>query len=107
MNWRTRFQQANGRAWWTVYREYLASNEWQERRNAVLLRDGCCVICSKPFELEVHHRSYEMVGKELLTDLTTLCKPCHESVTRMLRRRRQASRDKNLIERVVSIVLGD
>ena len=107
MNWRTRFQEARGRSWWTIYREYLLSPEWQEKRSAVLLRDGDCTICGTPHGLEVHHRSYGNVGREPLTDLTTLCKPCHESVTRMLRRRRQTSKDKSLIEKVVSIVLGD
>ncbi len=106
MNWRTRFQQANGRAWWSVYREYLLSEEWAEKRNAILLRDGGCTICGISHELEVHHRTYERVGKELLTDLTTLCKPCHKTVTSMLRRRRRIEMSplmgmaRNLLERI-------
>lgn len=31
--------------------------------------------------LEVHHRTYERVGRELVTDLLALCWDCHDIIT--------------------------
>lgn len=59
------------------YSEYLASPEWRELANRVKVRDGCCVICGSTRRLQVHHRTYERIGCEKLTDLTTVCDACH------------------------------
>lgn len=64
-----------------AYREYLNSPEWQGRRTACLERDGGrCRECGDDgtlAPLEAHHLTYERVGHELLSDLVTLCRPCH------------------------------
>jgi len=60
------------------YRKYLLTPEWKQRRVFVLERDGrACVLCGSVDELQVHHRTYERRGDELLSDLTTLCAECH------------------------------
>lgn len=60
------------------YREYLASPEWQERRNTKLQQAGHrCELCGSENRLEVHHRTYERRGNERLSDLIALCHACH------------------------------
>lgn len=65
-----------------TYEEYLDSPEWKEKQQAVLERDGHrCVACNRPDQLEIHHRTYERIGNELLSDLTTLCRACHGTIS--------------------------
>ena len=63
------------------YKEYLASPEWAERRGRVIERDMTCVLCDSNKNLQVHHRSYENIGRERMKDLTTLCERCHRLVS--------------------------
>lgn len=60
------------------YEEYLKTPEWRARRQKALRFAGFrCQVCNSPDRLEVHHRTYERRGHELLGDLTTLCNDCH------------------------------
>lgn len=62
------------------YPEYLQTPEWQERRLRILERDGYrCQVCNSPKYLNVHHRDYTRRGYEEDSDLTTLCKACHQT----------------------------
>lgn len=62
-----------------VYRRYLESPEWLERRRLVLLRDRMvCQGCHKARAVEVHHLTYDHIGRELLFELVSLCAACHE-----------------------------
>lgn len=72
------------------YREYIASEEWQERRKKYLVQHPRCMECGLPRwlaivaydqDLHVHHRSYARVGHELDEDLQALCRSCHEIKT--------------------------
>ncbi len=36
-----------------------------------------CQDCGARGHLQVHHRSYQHVGRELRSELTTLCRHCH------------------------------
>ena len=60
------------------YEEYLASPEWQARRDrrlaSVLFR---CQVCNARGALEVHHRTYVRRGNEDDGDLLVLCGECH------------------------------
>ena len=64
-----------------AYRRYLNSQAWAARRAEILARaDGECEECGAtllPGEAEVHHLSYERVGRELPEDLVALCPGCH------------------------------
>jgi hypothetical protein len=63
------------------YRQYLSSNEWRGKRERVLRRDkNRCIKCHSVENLQIHHLTYERVGKEFLCDLITLCRKCHERV---------------------------
>jgi restriction endonuclease Mrr len=62
-----------------TYREYLRTPEWRVTRAAALLRAGrCCSLdVTHSSDLEVHHRTYERLGRELASDLVVLCHECH------------------------------
>lgn len=61
---------------------YLRTPEWRRTRAAALVRAGhrCSLDAAHVKGLEVHHRSYERLGNELESDLTVLCRSCHERV---------------------------
>ncbi len=63
------------------YVRYLNSQAWAAKRAEILARaDGLCEECGAslgPGEAEVHHLSYERVGRELPEDLVALCPGCH------------------------------
>lgn len=62
------------------YREvYLRSEHWlRTRREALARADRRCQVCNGQQSLDVHHRTYERLGAELPTDLTVLCRRCHD-----------------------------
>ena len=60
------------------YKNYLRSKKWKMKRISVLKRAKYrCQLCNNKNRLQVHHRTYKNIGKELLTDLTVLCFGCH------------------------------
>lgn len=65
------------REWY--HNTYLKSDHWQnisqQKRIEAQFR---CQLCNSGEKLQVHHRTYERVGKELLSDLTALCGECHD-----------------------------
>jgi 5-methylcytosine-specific restriction endonuclease McrA len=64
-----------------TYLEHLAGEEWQVIKGDVMVRANYrCEQCGKPWGLEVHHKTYERLGKESLDDLTCLCRDCHRKL---------------------------
>ena len=60
------------------YHDYLLSPEWQARKVQALEAAGHrCQVCNSLDMLEVHHRTYERIGREEPGDLTVLCAICH------------------------------
>lgn len=60
------------------FAEYSRTREWQALRNRVLLRArNKCELCGKRVPLDVHHRTYDRYGDELVDDLIALCRECH------------------------------
>lgn len=60
------------------YADYLKSPEWAQKRQRALRFAGFrCQLCNSPERLNVHHRTYERLGQELMGDLITLCNDCH------------------------------
>lgn len=75
----------------TAYAAYRRSSHWRDIRRQALERDGhCCTTCKGTVKLEVHHRTYERVGKELLEDVIVLCQRCHAVEHQWLARERRA-----------------
>ena len=62
-----------------TYKEYLDSPAWEVKRDDVIERDGGQCVCGTQ-ATEVHHKTYNNIGKEPLSDLVALCKECHERV---------------------------
>ena len=61
------------------YHDYLQSNEWKRRRKIALkFWNHKCSLCNGGKNLDVHHRTYERLGKENLNDLIVLCRSCHK-----------------------------
>ena len=61
------------------FTEYQKTPEWGARRRNVLLRAGYrCELCYASGRLQVHHRTYDRYGNELLSDLIALCRSCHQ-----------------------------
>lgn len=63
------------------YAKYLESVHWQEKRQEYWSSNrpkGCYVCFGKARDL--HHRTYERLGRELLTDLVAVCRECHEAI---------------------------
>lgn len=60
-----------------------AGSQWKTIRVQRLLADShLCVFCKCPAE-DVHHVTYERVGQELIEDLRSLCKVCHDACTQL------------------------
>lgn len=66
---------------WAPYSEYLQSPAWRDRRALVLARAaGKCEGCAVADATQVHHLTYERVGKEMLFDLVAICDTCHAAL---------------------------
>jgi hypothetical protein len=80
--YRKKIQQENSREsieWWANYNKYLLTDKWKEIRLKVLERDKyICQGCLVNKATQVHHLTYENVTDELLFQLVSICKPCHE-----------------------------
>lgn len=59
------------------YNKYLESDGWKKKRKEVLERDGNLCICGEQ-AMDIHHKTYNNVRNEHLSDLVALCKNCHE-----------------------------
>jgi len=63
--------------WKARYTEYLKSEGWKEKREAIFEKsNGECERCGAPAE-HVHHLTYDRLGNEDEEDLEALCRPCH------------------------------
>jgi hypothetical protein len=76
------------------YRDvYLQSDHWLVTREHALERSGReCQSCSSKRRLQVHHLSYERIGREEPEDLVVLCRPCHDRLETARIERRLESR---------------
>ena len=60
------------------FEDYRLTPEWRSRRNRVILRAGSrCELCDASGLIDVHHRTYDRYGDELLSQLLALCRSCH------------------------------
>ena len=60
------------------YQEYIRSAEWKRRaKQAIEHYGGKCAICGSKDRLEVHHKTYQRLGRERMKDLEVLCSGCH------------------------------
>lgn len=68
------------------YQQYLRSEAWRKVKLRYLrsARSKDCSICGEPWSnaMEFHHRTYERLGRERLSDLQVVCHGCHEAIHR-------------------------
>lgn len=74
------------------YKDYMRSDEWEAKKQERIAIDGSCVMCGKPISrirsVQVHHVTYARLGKNVLTDLCTLCGSCHKKIHAYYNRKR-------------------
>jgi hypothetical protein len=70
-----------------TYGALLFRPEWKAKRQEIISRDKCCIICNGENTLQVHHRQYHFVVRENKFKLPweypghlliTLCENCHK-----------------------------
>lgn len=73
------------------YLEYLKSEHWLEfKRTLAEFWDHRCALCNSDQKCDGHHRTYERLGKELLTDCVLLCRKCHQAADRARQRQKKS-----------------
>lgn len=61
-----------------TYEEYIRSPWWRARKAAVIrYRGERCERCGCTHWLQLHHRTYERLCRELPEDVELLCDQCH------------------------------
>jgi hypothetical protein len=65
------------------YKDYISGSTWAYKRQAIrnvhsALGTDYCAACHTDQNLDVHHLTYERLGKEHVDDVCLLCRPCHE-----------------------------
>lgn len=61
------------------YQAYLQTPHWKAFANKVRAFWDCrCAFCYSAEPLDVHHRTYDRLGHEELTDCIALCHKCHK-----------------------------
>jgi len=66
-------------SWKDRYHAYLKTPEWKTiAARKIKQARGRCQLCNGSEFLSVHHRTYERIFKEQLTDLIVLCNECHK-----------------------------
>jgi 5-methylcytosine-specific restriction endonuclease McrA len=62
------------------YQAYLQSLHWGAIRMRVAHRHRCDFCGDTPRSFEVHHKTYDRVGREEMDDLMLVCPQCHEEI---------------------------
>jgi len=76
------------------YKRVINSPRWRKLREQLIhAYDSVCQRCKKKSDkLSLHHKNYERLGKERLTDLELVCENCHPSADEERKRAGQDSR---------------
>jgi hypothetical protein len=57
-------------AWRVKYEAHIRSTRWSNmRRDMMRLRGDKCERCGLRHELQLHHKNYDRLGRELISDL--------------------------------------
>jgi 5-methylcytosine-specific restriction endonuclease McrA len=64
--------------WEAQYAKHIKSARWRNmKRDIGRLRGNRCERCRSTFQLQLHHKTYERLGRESPSDLELLCTACH------------------------------
>ena len=63
------------------YVRYIRSSKWLNLKKKVFRYKGkICRKCGRRKSTQVHHKTYERLGKEQLSDLVPVCRVCHKKI---------------------------
>lgn len=62
------------------YPAYMKTKWWRLRRAVAVREAGGRCICGSPGPLNVHHKNYKRLWRELREDLEVRCRSCHAGV---------------------------
>lgn len=62
------------------YKDYINSNEWEDKSKLFLRKNPTCQICLKYRSEDVHHLTYKNLGNEQKNELMALCTRCHHNI---------------------------
>lgn len=66
------------------YETYLKSKKWTDFKAKVIgMRGFNCELCKSQKNIQLHHLTYERLGKEDINDVMILCKKCHEKAHKL------------------------
>jgi len=92
---------------------YIRTGRWKrfcKRYFGANRRIGLCRGCLRESELQLHHCTYERLGRELLDDVIPVCDECHKKIHAFLRERLpdcaldvQVLQTKNLFREIFGI----
>jgi len=60
-----------------LYSQYLQTDHWLNFRISILSERPVCEHCGAKSVLNIHHETYERLGREEPTDVLVLCRDCH------------------------------
>lgn len=64
-----------------IYDQYMGSIDWLNVRDKALSRDEyLCQGCLEARTTQVHHLTYDNLGREFLFELISLCAACHTRI---------------------------
>ena len=65
------------------YLDYIQSEAWRQKKAAIVEQRGYkCESCDASDYVELHHKNYDRLGRELDSDLQLLCSDCHKTADR-------------------------
>jgi 5-methylcytosine-specific restriction endonuclease McrA len=66
--------------WQQHYRRHLRSPKWRYLKAQIARSRGRrCERCGATYGLQLHHKTYLRLGRELSSDVELLCLPCHHA----------------------------
>lgn len=89
---------------------YLQSDHWKDTRSKKLKKNPVCEICGSNYKLAVHHKNYNRLGNEHITDLMTVCYMCHKNIhgiddnEKQIKSKEVKSGDKIICEPILEFV---
>lgn len=90
------------------YLEYLQSDLWKQKKvEALSVMGNFCKICGSKKNINVHHRSYDRIGEELVEDLSILCKSCHKMIHILIQQNPKQYNIKNCEAKILNMNVSE
>ena len=86
------------------YITYLQTPHWKQKRlDAIKYYFGKCCLCNSKDNLDVHHKSYNNLFAEPISDLIVLCRSCHNGQHEEVRRIKKDALEKSMEEDIITL----